>query len=142
MFEHDPPPSVSLITRPKLAGPGEHYGVLFTRVANWFDRSPMSDGLVRVVYDLNTAGPRELSMDEFAEGHQVQVRAYYTDPDVVEAAHHRLNEGCRGHRARFDLGQRNCEHWARWVVTGEERSSQIAGLGFVGAIVLLAAALG
>jgi hypothetical protein len=41
-------------------------------------------------------------------------------------------------RAKWTLFGNNCEHWARWVVRGEQRSTQIDGLAVVGLLVLIA----
>lgn len=65
---------------------------------------------------------RRISMDEFGQGQQIQVRNYsQCDPSesVVERAASRIgDEG-------YDLFQNNCEHFAVWCKTGRPQSTQI-----------------
>ena len=69
-----------------------------------------------------TAFIRVTSFEEFSKGDVVTVRTYAgeRDPDViVDRALSRVGE------SNYNLVFNNCEHFARWCVTGEHRSEQV-----------------
>ena len=66
---------------------------------------------------------RRTSLAEFAKGGSVEVvkHAGAVEPDVaVRNAESRLGE------RRYSLFRNNCEHFARWCVTGKGRSAQVS----------------
>ena len=75
----------------------------------------------------------------FAAGQPVTVRpyAYADDPDVIiERAMSRLGDG------EYNLVFNNCQHFARWCVTGERLSEQVnAGTARAGAVLAPAIAM-
>lgn len=80
----------------------------------------------------STACVRISTFDEFAGDGQVTVRRYADAHDpgaTVARAMSRLGE------AKYDLVFSNCEHFARWCVTGDHRSEQVVAVSSVGAAV-------
>ena len=66
---------------------------------------------------------RRTSLADFAKGGSVEVvkHAHAADPDeVVRQAESRVGE------RRYRLFRNNCEHFARWCVTGKSRSAQVS----------------
>lgn len=113
-FRNRQPGFVGLISRPKLAGPGRHAGVL------------LPDG--RVAHK-GASGTAIVSLEEFKQGLEIQ----YGVP-VPAALHMQVL-----HRARESIGRtppyhvlnRNCEHYATWLLTGKAESPQVNGLMFL-----------
>ena len=68
--------------------------------------------------------PPRLQVEAWGRGWQVLARA--TDEDSALA---RLVEACQ--RPRYELLGNNCEHFARYVVTGKRESRQLQGAGWV-----------
>lgn len=80
----------------------------------------------------STACVRISTFNEFAGDGQVTIRRYGDahDPETTVArAESRLGE------AQYDLVFNNCEHFARWCVTGDHRSEQVVAVSSVGAAV-------
>jgi hypothetical protein len=78
-----------------------------------------------------TACVRISSMDEFAGGGGVSVQKYanYDREAAMSRAMSRLGE------SEYDLAVNNCEHFARWCITGEHRSEQVTTVISTGAVV-------
>lgn len=81
-----------------------------------------------------TACVRISTFEEFAGDGTVMVRQYAGDRDpdaIVERALSRVG------RSGYDLVTNNCEHFARWCVTGDHHSEQVvAGVSAAGAVSL------
>lgn len=72
-------------------------------------------------------GPvKEVSIDEFADGHEVTIRAHpgarYFGEQVAARARSRLGED------RYRLITNNCEHFCEWCINGLSRSEQVERL--------------
>jgi hypothetical protein len=66
---------------------------------------------------------------DFSRGKEVHTRSYegefrYPPDEVVRRAESRLGEN------RYSLATNNCEHFARWCVSGENKSTQVATVGW------------
>ena len=105
-------------------GVGDHVWV--RRVAYTHHGVEVAGGMV--IHFTGTPGSkrdaviRADSMEVFAHGATVQVRKYAQPLDPAEAvarAQSRLGE------SGYNLYQNNCEHFARWCVTGKSQSSQV-----------------
>ena len=121
------PSGVYLIRRPKLFNPlGSHYGVLVV----WY-------GVV-TVYDLqDDEGPRKaITFAKFAENRPVFRMDSVPPGDGSAAVFDRLNEAIDKYQD-WRLWNNNCEHWARYVVTGVHTSGQTNGLGLLGGLAVL-----
>lgn len=73
-----------------------------------------------------TAKVERTTWDKFAKGAPVNVCEVSGDVNrdaVVQRAESRLGE------QKYNLITNNCEHFARWCVEGEERSTQVATVG-------------
>ncbi|MCZ7537167.1 MAG: lecithin retinol acyltransferase family protein [Acidimicrobiia bacterium] len=101
----------------------------------------VADGMV--VHFTGTPGSkrgatiRRDSLDAFASGGVVKVRPYQQrcDPsEAVELAESKLGE------SGYHLYANNCEHFARWCVTGRHKSSQVARVNAAGGVVASASA--
>lgn len=129
-----PPPTTlaRLLSRAKInGGLGTHYG-LELRYADW-----SAD-----VLHLDEYGVHVDSYDDFAAGRAVTVESYVDHPAYLAAIEQRFWHIANQH-VQWRLLDRNCEHIARWVLTGEAASNQIAwGLGITAALVLVAATAG
>jgi hypothetical protein len=68
----------------------------------------------------------EVSLDDFADGRGLRVRAdspaRYAPADVVARARSRLGED------RYRIASNNCEHFCHWCLSGENRSAQVERL--------------
>jgi len=68
----------------------------------------------------------EVSLDDFADGRGLRVRAdspaCYAPADVVARARSRLGED------RYRIASNNCEHFCHWCLSGENRSAQVERL--------------
>lgn len=96
----------------------------------------VADGLV--IHFTGTPGSkrgaaiRQEPIEVFRSGGVVQVRRYEQrlEPDVaVERAESKLGQ------SGYNLYANNCEHFARWCVTGNHRSSQVNGVSATGGVV-------
>jgi hypothetical protein len=120
--------SVSLVMRPKRAGPARHAGVLLdgTFGQRVVDRGP--DGKLR----LN-------SVAAFRGTQTMTVEATLTAFDAVQAARSRLVRSWNTPSEwRYGALDQNCEHLARHVVLNQRESPQ-ALAWIVGSLVTLAA---
>jgi len=137
MYWHSnsPPTAMALISRQKLmGGPGLHYGVaqvdLFGQVHE-------------VVHLTHNSKVVSESLHDFLAGLPIRGWVAVTDPSAVLVAHARLQTAIRNSsRWRYDLAGRNCEHFARWIVFGHDRSDQVAQCAFFGLTGLLIYAFG
>lgn len=71
-----------------------------------------------------SAGPiEETTLEEFSAGHGYSVikydKSYFGTAEILERARSRLGED------KYDLHANNCEHFCRWVITGDARSDQV-----------------
>ena len=82
-----------------------------------------------------------MSYKEFARGRAVLAEAAVEEPGAVVQAFERLVESIEKAQG-YDFFRRNCEHFARKVVFGEDRSLQVEVLLFVAALVVVIAVLG
>jgi hypothetical protein len=106
-------------------GPHDHHGIDLgdgTVIHYHAPNGTKSDSLVRLT-----------TLDTFAKGGAVEIRAYGIQPDsgaVVARARSMLGQ------SGYDLVFNNCEHFATWCVTGERSSAQVeavvSGTGVIG----------
>ncbi len=125
--------AIHLVRRPKLSGlPGWHFGVA------------CQSGVDGVVYDLTQEhGVRVRSVTDFLEGIPGQVVQTVVDPCEVSAACRRLRQLLTRHDIhQYHFADRNCEHLARYVVTGKRKSLQVQGAVLVTAMLAVALLLG
>ena len=118
---------------------GDH---IFVRRAGYTHHGVEVDGAL-VVHFTGTPGSkrgaaiRQEPLEVFRGGGVVQVRRYERrlDPDVVvERAESKLGQ------SGYNLYANNCEHFARWCVTGDHRSSQVNAVNATGTVVATTAA--
>lgn len=110
------------VERAKRKGPGRHLGVL----VEWMQGS-------FVVERHSDRGAHVISLADFSGGGAVTFGRSITAPSEIHLAHRRMCEILE-RAPGYDLFRRNCEHFARFVIHGQERSSQIDGLLTFGAI--------
>jgi Lecithin retinol acyltransferase len=72
------------------------------------------------------------SIEVFASGGVVQVRRYEQRLDPVETL---VRAESRLGQSGYNLYANNCEHFARWCVTGEHMSSQVIAVNATGGVV-------
>lgn len=115
---------IRIISRPKLFGFGNHWGV----------QLPNGD-----VAHHTPLGERMVSYREFAQGLPVEEirKAPY---ERYEAVLQRVRQStqCPG---PYRLGDRNCENYANWLLGDKPESPQVNGWATVGAIVGIVALL-
>lgn len=112
---------IRIISRPKLTGSGEHWGV------------QLPDGNVA---HLTPDGEQVVSFTEFAQGRPIkEVRR--AAPEQRAQIMQRLSQSLQ-HRGPYRLVDRNCEIYATWLLGEKPRSPQVEGVIFLG---LLAAFL-
>lgn len=115
MFVWNPYAQVRVIVRRKLAGGGDHYGVL------------LPDGSV---LDLNADGVRLTVYQEFESGLPVKV-VYAAPVQETWEILARVQEALSTPQAyRFLVW--NCEHFANWLVGRPAESTQINGAILLG----------
>lgn len=119
------PFAVLVLSRPKLAGFGEHWGV----------RLP--DG--RVAHCMPVTGVCITSFEDFSEGKGVVVRCEVPPARLGEVVH-RLNAALFYPRP-YDLLSWNCESFANWLTGEEPKSSQVAGVSILLLLALVVAGL-
>jgi len=111
---------VGLIFRPKLLGPGRHVGVM------------LSDGNVA---HKQPAGVSIDSLETFLQGREPEF-----GERVPESMHvyllWRAYESV-GRTLPYDLLNRNCEHYATWLLKGKAESAQINGAVLLGLLAVL-----
>lgn len=105
-------------------GAGDHVWV--RRVAYTHHGVEVADGMV--IHFTGTPGSKRGAvirsdfMEVFARGATVQVRKYAQTIDRAETMKRAESKlGASG----YNLYQNNCEHFARWCVTGKSKSSQV-----------------
>lgn len=112
---------IRIISRPKLTGLGEHWGV------------QLPDGNVA---HLTPDGEHVVSFTEFAQGRPIkEIRR--AAPEQRVQIMQRLSQSLQ-HRGPYRLVDRNCEIYATWLLGEKPRSPQVEGVVFLG---LLAAFL-
>lgn len=112
---------IRIISRPKLTGLGEHWGV------------QLPDGNVA---HLTPDGEHVVSFTEFAQGRPIkEIRR--AAPEQRAQIMQRLSQSLQ-HRGPYRLVDRNCEIYATWLLGEKPRSPQVEGVVFLG---LLAAFL-
>lgn len=115
------PHPIRIISRPKLTGLGEHWGV------------QLPDGNVA---HLTPDGEHVVSFTEFAQGRPIkEIRR--AAPEQRAQIMQRLSQSLQ-HRGPYRLVDRNCEIYATWLLGEKPRSPQVEGVIFLG---LLAAFL-
>lgn len=98
---------LEIISRPKLNGPGRHFGVL------------LSSG---ICFDFLPTGIRKTTELDFANGHQIKREEKIFE---TKAAIKRLIEIVEK-EVKYDLINFNCENFARYLATGKSESKQIS----------------
>ena len=100
-------------------GPITHHGICVEP-----DRVVQYGGFSGGLSDMSKGGIEEVYLGEFLQGRPLMVRHYRTP-------RRRYNQGTTVWRAQSRLGENvynvldnNCEHFATWCVTGEDRSDQ------------------
>jgi hypothetical protein len=116
-----------VVSRPKLTGFGTHYGVLATAIPP-FHRDE--------VLHLTRNGPKVVTFSEFARGRKVRIQEG-APPEKVQEIIQRAQTLLRWPKP-YDLVSNNCEHAARWIVSGKAESRQINGVGWALGIGLVA----
>lgn len=120
------PSRVELIRRRKTGGPATHYGVRI-----WW--SPLESQ----VYDFQyTNEVRRLTTAEFSAGLPVQVEQSLLDADAVSNAWARMQRILDG-KWKYDPLKQNCEHVARYVISGDLKSDQTRLVWFAAGIAFL-----
>lgn len=118
---------------------GDH--IFVRRVGYTHHGVEVADGLV--IHFTGTPGSkrgatiRREPIESFRSGGVVQVRRYEQrlEPDVVvERAESKLGQ------SGYNLYANNCEHFARWCVTGDHQSSQVNAVNATGGVVATTAA--
>ena len=113
---------VGRVSRPKMAGHGTHAGVLL----------PSGN-----VAHLTTAGPRIVTFAAFAQGKPVRAEQG-ADPSTMHQIEWRAHFTL-GRTLPYDLLNRNCEHYASYVMGTKPESPQVVGallLGILGVVFL------
>jgi Lecithin retinol acyltransferase len=77
---------------------------------------------------------RKDSLEAFAHGKKIHLRRYSDPPPLPPDEAVRNAESNIG-ESRYHLVWNNCEHFARWCVTGKLKSSQVEGVEALGAVV-------
>ena len=125
------PTQMALVSRTKLWGPGQHFGVL---VIDWAGRA--------FVVDLQPdVGMRAVSVEDFRHGRATVLHSTLTNPRGLTRAWRRL-QGLSSRPGGFDLLRWNCEHFGRFVLWGTRESRQVKGLTVTAAVVALVWLLG
>ncbi|OYV84051.1 MAG: hypothetical protein B7X04_01430 [Parcubacteria group bacterium 21-54-25] len=119
------PFAILVLSRPKLTGLGEHWGV----------RLP--DG--RVAHCMPVIGVCISSFEDFSAGKDVVVRREVS-PALLSEVYRRLNVALFYPRP-YDLLSWNCESFANWLTCGEPESAQVAGIGILFFLTLVVAGL-
>ena len=115
MFFNSQP--IRIISRPKLTGLGEHWGV------------QLPDGNVA---HLTPEGEQIVSFTEFAQGRPIkEVRR--AAPEQRAQIMQRLTLSLQ-HRGPYRLLDRNCETYATWLLGETPQSPQVQGVIFLGLI--------
>lgn len=111
---------IRIISRPKLTGVGEHWGV----------QLPNGD-----VAHLTPDGEQVVSFAEFAQGRPVtEIRRAALDQRAHIMQRLALSLQQRG---GYRLLERNCETYATWLLGETPRSPQVEGVIFLGLIAAL-----
>lgn len=113
---------VGQVSRPKLAGPGLHKGVL------------LPDGNVA---HMQPGGAQVVTLDEFSQGRPVTFETAAPEPLYQQIQ--RRAYASIGRTLPYDWVNRNCEHYSSWVLTGKAESAQVTAaviLSLIGAFVL------
>lgn len=111
---------IRIISRPKLTGLGEHWGV------------QLPDGNVA---HLTPEGEQIVSFTEFAQDRPIkEVRR--AAPEQRAQIMQRLSLSLQ-HRGPYRLLDRNCETYATWLLGEKPRSPQVEGVIFLGVIAAL-----
>ena len=111
---------IRIISRPKLTGLGEHWGV------------QLPDGNVA---HLTPEGEQIVSFTEFAQGRPIkEVRR--AAPEQRAQIMQRLSLSLQ-YRGTYRLLDRNCETYATWLLGEKPRSPQVEGVILLGVIAAL-----
>ena len=110
-----------------------HYGV-------YVEQGPC----VTVIHYVETSGPgdsrgevRETNLKKFLDGAEDYTVHHFSGPtfsgeETVRRARSKLGEG------GYSVVWKNCEHFAAWCKTGEEKSSQVRGWATIAGLAFLA----
>ena len=101
------------------------------RVSRWFglyDHHGIYIGKKKVVDYLDDKGITISHYGDFKDGKEVKVVSHhedrvYTGREAARRAYRRALEG----ENEYNLIFHNCEHFANWCITGEEKSDQVKG---------------
>jgi hypothetical protein len=105
---------IYVISRRKLNGLMDHYGVLVTGIG-YFPKDE--------VFHLTDGGYAITSFEGFSHGHPITIHPGVPPAealDVIQRAKAVAKE-----RPLYDLVSHNCEHAANWVVHGRHESGQV-----------------
>ncbi len=111
---------IRIISRPKLTGLGEHWGV------------QLPDGNVA---HLTPEGEQIVSFTEFAQGRPIE-EVRRAAPEQRAQIMQRLSLSLQ-HRGPYRLLDRNCETYATWLLGEKPRSPQVEGVILLGVIAAL-----
>jgi hypothetical protein len=121
------PFAIHLIRRPKLANPvAWHYAVAIERFP----------GFPSIVYDLvQHRGFGRTTLEEFLQGRPVETVRSLSDEREIRAAWGRLYEVIAGaDDIGYAIANQNCEHVARYIVSGRPTSTQVGAVVAVACI--------
>lgn len=115
MFFYNHP--IRIISRPKLTGLGEHWGV------------QLPDGNVA---HLTPDGEHVVTFNEFAQGRQVkEIRR--APPEQYAQVMQRVTLSVQN-PGQYRLLDRNCETYATWLLGEEPQSPQVAAVAILGLV--------
>lgn len=110
-----PPVRMALLVRPKLGGPGHHYGVLL-------DHGRLGQRVLELQWD---RGPRLISHSEFAQGRRVTNELELRGAAEISRALERARKAVSSSQ-RYGLLDSNCEHFARSIIERRRASWQVS----------------
>lgn len=108
---------IRIISRPKLSGIGEHWGV----------QLPNGN-----VVHLTPVGEQIVSFDDFVQGRPVK-EVRHAPPDQYAQIMQRIALSVQN-PGQYRLLDRNCETYATWLIGEKPRSPQVQGVVVLGLI--------
>jgi hypothetical protein len=113
------PPTARIISRPKLTGLGEHWGV---QLPNGY-----------VAHHTQT-GEKLVTLEQFSEGHVVKEVKRVDSTQSIEIVQRAT--ATTQHPSEYRLLDRNCECYATWLIGEKPHSPQVRAVALLCAIVM------
>lgn len=113
------PPTARIISRPKLTGLGEHWGV---QLPNGY-----------VAHHTQT-GEKLVTLEQFSEGRPVKEIKRVDPTQNIEIMQRAVVT--TQHPSEYRLLDRNCETYSTWLIGEKPHSPQVLGVALLGAIVI------